>query len=499
MKNVKKGFLRRAGVLMPVSSLPSKYGIGTFGKEGYKFVDFLAKADMKYWQVLPLGPTSYGDSPYQSPSAFAGNPYFIDIEGLIKDKLLTKKEADAAYLGSNPMYVDYAAQYENRYPLLYKAYDRWVKNIPEDFEAFVKKEKWLPDFALFMALKKHFNQAEWIKWDEDIRFRKPAAVKRYKTELAYEIGFQEFLQYKFFKEWKALKAYANGKGIEIIGDMPIYVSYDSADVWTNTKLFRLDETLHQTEVAGCPPDCFSEDGQKWGNPLYDWKAHEAEGFKWFKKRMAGLARLYDVIRIDHFIGVVRYYCVPYDKTAKYGWYEDGPAMKLVDAINEAIGKSKIIAEDLGVYMPEVEAVLNESGFPGMKLLAFAFDSDSENSHLAHFFKKNMVAYIGTHDNETLAGQLETMKPKQVKYMMDYIGASDKADIREKMFKCLYRSVADTVILQMQDVLGLDNRARINLPSTLGNNWHWRMLAGEVTSAQARELAGLAKIYGRSNN
>lgn len=490
-------FTRSAGILLPVSSLPSPYGIGTFGKAAYEFVDNLVKAGQKYWQVLPLGPTSYGDSPYQSPSAFAGNPYFIDIEGLIRDRLITKAEADSYDLFDTEEYVDYEKQYNNRYPLLYKAYERWKGNIPLDFADFEERESyWLEDYSLFMAVKKHYDQKEWILWDKDIRNRESKAISKYKKMLEDEIGFNKFLQYRFLKEWIKLKSYANEKGIEIIGDMPIYVSYDSSDVWVNTKLFRLDKNLKQTQVAGCPPDCFSEDGQKWGNPLYEWKNHEKEGFAWFKKRMAKLASLYDVIRIDHFIGIVRYYCVPFDKSAKYGWYEEGPAKKLVDAMQEAVGNSKIIAEDLGVYMPEVGKLLEESRIPGMKEMAFAFDSDADNSHLPHKYIKNQVAYIGTHDNETLIGQLKNTPSSQIKYMKKYLGADTKADIRKKMFASLYASVADTVILQMQDVLGKDNRARMNLPSTLGGNWQWRMKQKEFTKVHQKELFELAKIYGR---
>lgn len=492
-------FERRAGILLPVSSLPSPYGIGTFGREAYRFVDALKKASQKYWQVLPLGPTSYGDSPYQSPSAFAGNPYFIDIEGLVKEKLLTRAQVQESGLSSDDNYVDYERQYYKRYPLLKLAFESWKKNIPSDFYEYEKSESyWLDDYALFMAVKKYFGDKEWSLWDEDIRFRRAKAVKEYKKLLADDIVFHKFLQYRFDKEWQALKKYANKKGIEIIGDMPIYVSYDSSDVWVNPKLYKLDKELHQTEVAGCPPDCFSEDGQKWGNPLYNWKQHEKEGFAWFKKRMAKLASLYDVIRIDHFIGIVRYYCVPYDKTARYGWYEDGPGMKLVEAIKESIGDSKIIAEDLGVYMPEVVRVLEASGFPGMKELAFAFDSDSANVHLPHNYIKNQVAYIGTHDNETLVGQIRNMPKAQVRYMMEYIGAKKRSDIPECMFACLYACVADTVILQMQDVLRKDNRARTNLPSTLGTNWKWRMKSGEFEDKYIKELKKLAKTYGRND-
>lgn len=487
---------RGAGILLPVSSLPSKYGIGTFGKEAYKYVDWLCAAGQSYWQVLPLGPTSYGDSPYQSPSAFAGNPYFIDLDILKSEKLLTAKELNDFDYGQSERYVDYEKQYKNRYAILRKAFKRW-KNAPcEAFEKFEKREKWLSDYALFMAVKSYFGDKEWSEWDEDIRFRDNKALKRYKKEFADDIYFHKFLQYKFYEQWDKLKKYANDRGIRIIGDMPIYVSYDSSDVWVNPELFRLDKKLRQTEVAGCPPDDFCEDGQKWGNPLYNWEAHEKEKFAWFKSRMKALGRLYDIIRIDHFIGIVRYYCIPYDKSAKYGWYEKGPGLKLTNAIVETLGLGRIIAEDLGALTPEVINVLEQTGFPGMKVLQFAFGGDASNDHLPHNLRKNSVLYIGTHDNEPFRAYVDTRSKAELKHMMAYLGADTKEELDDTVIRVLCSSVADTAILRMQDILKLGADARINFPSTLGDNWKWRIVKNEYNARQAKELKNMMSLYGR---
>ena len=494
---MKESVKRGAGILMPVSSLPSRYGIGTFGIESYRFVDMLVKSGQTYWQVLPLGPTSYGDSPYQSPSAFAGNPYFIDLDVLVSEGLLNTSEAVKSYKKGNPEYVDYAALYKRRYPVLRKACERFFKTEEQkEFEKFLNSTPWLKDYAMFMALKDKYNGAVWSEWNEDIRFRKPEAVNTVSLELADDIRFYEFLQYEFFKQWNKLKSYANERGISIIGDMPIYVSYDSADVWASPALFRLDENLKQKEVAGCPPDDFSEDGQKWGNPLYNWDIHEADDFIWFKGRMTALKALYDIIRIDHFIGIVRYYCIPFDKSAKYGWYERGPGRKLTRAIVSAIGSDSIIAEDLGALTPQVTAVLKAEGFPGMKVLEFAFDGGPSNDHLPHNLIKNCVAYIGTHDNEPLRAFLDTRTPKQMKYIKEYLDVTEEEEIFDRMVNVLFASVADTVILQMQDVLKLPVSARINLPSTVGENWKWRMKKNAFTAQKAKELKRLAKLYGR---
>ena len=409
---------------------------------------------------------------------------------------MTAKELNDFDYGQSERYVDYEKQYKNRYAILRKAFKRW-KNAPcEAFKKFEKREKWLSDYALFMAVKSYFGDKEWSEWDEDIRFRDNKALKRYKKELADDIYFHKFLQYKFYEQWDKLKKYANDRGIRIIGDMPIYVSYDSSDVWVNPELFRLDEKLRQTEVAGCPPDDFCEDGQKWGNPLYNWEAHEKEKFAWFKSRMKALGRLYDIIRIDHFIGIVRYYCIPYDKSAKYGWYEKGPGLKLTNAIVETLGLGRIIAEDLGALTPEVINVLEQTGFPGMKVLQFAFGGDASNDHLPHNLRKNSVLYIGTHDNEPFRAYVDTRSKAELKHMMAYLGADTKEELDDTVIRALCSSVADTAILRMQDILKLGADARINFPSTLGNNWKWRMVKNEYNARQAKELKNMMSLYGR---
>lgn len=494
---VPKKFGRGAGVLLPVSSLPSLYGIGTLGKEAFRFIDQLKSAGQRYWQVLPVGPTSYGDSPYQAFSAFAGNPYFIDLEELIEEGLLSKKEVKAADFGDTPEYVQYDKLFQARFPLLKKAYKNSTHADTEEYQEFEKKEDfWLSDYALFMALKEHFNQASWLEWEEDIRFRKKEAVEAYQKELEEEIGFWKFLQYRFYRAWNKVRAYANQKGVQIIGDIPIYVALDSADVWANPELFQLDEERRPINVAGCPPDAFSEDGQKWGNPLYDWEKMEEDGFAWWKKRMQASARLYDVIRIDHFIGIVRYYNIPFAGKATEGFYAKGPGIKLIEAIESVIGDSKIIAEDLGVVVPEVVELLKESGYPGMKVLEFAFDSGSDNVYLPHNQEKNYVLYAGTHDNDTIKGYYSTLSEKAKDYLKSYLDIKKKKDVVDAVIRSAYMSVCDTVILQMQDILHKDGSARMNTPSTLGNNWKWRLQKGEFDEDNQKKLHKLAKIYGR---
>ena len=504
-----KEYKRGAGVLLPITALPSPYGIGSFGREAFQFVDELLEAGQKYWQVLPMGPISYGDSPYQSLSAFAGNPYFIDVERMINENLLDVKEVESLDCGDTPEYVQYDKIFKSRFLLLRKAFERWKKNCQEDkseegkcketeaFDKFVREEtEWLEDYSLFMACKIYFKQWEWSRWDEDIRCRNKQAIAKYREMLADEILFWQFLQFRFFQEWRELKNYANKKGIEIIGDIPLYVSYDSADVWAEPELFELNDKMQLTNVAGCPPDDFSDDGQKWGNPLYNWKKHEDQAFYWWKRRMKSCGELFDLTRIDHFIGMVRYYCIPNDKTAKSGWYEKGPGIKLINAINEVMGDSKVIAENLGVAGPDVEELLVASGFPGMKELEVAFNGDPKNEHLPHFHQKHGVVYIGTHDNETLKGHILYEDSKKLQYMMDYVGAENVSQIIRKMIRVLYMSVSDMVILQMQDILEKDNSARMNFPSTVGENWRWRLQKGEFTDEICKELKELAFIYNR---
>lgn len=492
---------RGAGILMPISSLPAPYGIGTFGKSAYEFADSLKRARQSYWQVLPLGPTSYGDSPYQSFSAFAGNPYFIDLDALLEEELLTKEEIDACYWLDSEEEVKYDAVYYYRFPLLKKAYERSRHGETEEYRAFcAKNSHWLDDYALYMALKGHFGNKEWMKWEEPIRLRKPEAVKRYEELLREEIGYWKFLQFKFYEQWEQLKNYVNGLGISIIGDIPIYVALDSADVWTHPELFQLDpDTLTPLRVAGVPPDAFSDDGQLWGNPLYDWDKIEETGFAWWKDRMRASARLYDVVRIDHFIGVVQYYSIPYGaEDGKTGEWKQGPGKKLTDAIDEAAGDAKIIAEDLGIFCPAVKELLRETGYPGMKIIEFAFSGDRFNEHLPHCYEPNSVVYGGTHDNETLVGYFkpEARQWWELQYIADYLGAAHHEEVPDKVFRAAYGSVASVAVFQMQDVLGLGNEARMNTPGTVGGNWKWRMKPGAFGERETGYLAFLVDTFGR---
>ena len=492
---------RGAGILMPISSLPAPYGIGTFGKSAYEFAVSLKRTRQSYWQVLPLGPTSYGDSPYQSFSAFAGNPYFIDLDALLEEELLTKEEIDACYWLDSEEEVKYDAVYYYRFPLLKKAYERSRHGETEEYRAFcAKNSHWLDDYALYMALKGHFGNKEWMKWEEPIRLRKPEAVKRYEELLREEIGYWKFLQFKFYEQWEQLKNYVNGLGISIIGDIPIYVALDSADVWTHPELFQLDpDTLTPLRVAGVPPDAFSDDGQLWGNPLYDWDKIEETGFAWWKDRMRASARLYDVVRIDHFIGVVQYYSIPYGaEDGKTGEWKQGPGKKLTDAINEAAGDAKIIAEDLGIFCPAVKELLRETGYPGMKIIEFAFSGDRFNEHLPHCYEPNSVVYGGTHDNETLVGYFkpEARQWWELQYIADYLGAAHHEEVPDKVFRAAYGSVASVAVFQMQDVLGLGNEARMNTPGTVGGNWKWRMKPGAFGERETGYLAFLVDTFGR---
>lgn len=530
-------FERNAGILMPVSSLPSPYGIGTFGKDAYDFVTFVKECNHKYWQVLPLGPTTYGDSPYQSYSAFAGNPYFVDLDMLIEAGFLLKSEVisrdwgdgivpinvseDDAVNGrfgtyrdgniGDERYVSYEKIYNNRFDILRIAYNRFkaacaeskktlAKGLPlyKQFDNFVKDNAdWLEDYALFMALKSHFNNVSWGEWETDIKFRKPEAMSRYEEQLSDDIGYWKFIQFEFYLQWNALKQYANSNGIEIIGDIPIYMGYDSVDVWANQGEFQLDENLTPIKVAGVPPDAFSDAGQKWGNPLYDYDKMEANGFSWWRKRMAASAKLYDVIRIDHFIGIVKYYTIPADMPdARQGEYRQGPGQKLLDVINESIGDKKIIAEDLGVEVPEVAKILKENGYPGMKVLEFAFGGDRKNPHLPYNYTQNLVCYGGTHDNETLLGFFEDRGDWELGYAYDYLDTRDKGRMVDQVFRAAYSSVAVLTVFAVQDILKLGNWARMNLPSSMGNNWKWRMQKGQLGQHELECMRYLASVFDR---
>lgn len=491
---------RGAGILFHISSIPSPYGIGTFGEEAYKIVDKMAEACQKYWQVLPLGPTSYGDSPYASFSAFAGNPYFIDLDMLIKEGLLTREYVESFRWNYEDDMVDYGTIYAARFEVLRKAFANSRHTEDDGYAGFEKdNEFWLDDYALYMSCKNHFQNVSWQEWDDDIKFRKPEAIEKYSELLEDDIAFWKFCQYKFFCQWDKLKTYANKKGLQVIGDIPIYVALDSADVWVNTDLFQMDKDLNPKKVAGVPPDAFSATGQRWGNPLYDWKKMEKTDFAWWRKRMEASAKLYDVIRIDHFIGIVKYYMIPAkDEDARNGTYDKGPGMKLIKAINESVGKKKIIAEDLGVLMPEVEDVLKKSGYPGMKVLEFAFDGNRKNDHLPYFWTANTVAYGGTHDNDTLMGYYSALQSWELGYIKEFLKVQNGSleDIVDELFRTAYASVANVVIFQMQDILKVGNRGRMNLPSSMGTNWMWRMKKNQFGAREVERLRYLCDIYGR---
>lgn len=490
---------RGAGVLLPISSIPSPYGIGTFGKESYKFVDFLEGIGCRYWQVLPLGPTSYGDSPYQSFSAFAGNPYFVDFDILVEEGLLEQKEIDAYDWQVSEDTVDYGLIYNSRFKVLKCAYKRSNHKNKQEYIDFCKEnEYWLEDYSFYMAVKSHFNNVEWLLWDEDIKNRSPQAMDRYRSNLEDDIDFWKFTQFKFAKQWIKLKAYANSKGIQIIGDIPLYVAMDSSDVWVHHEMFELDEEKNPINVAGVPPDCFSEYGQRWGNPLYRWDVMEKDGFSWWRQRMKASAQLYDIIRIDHFIGIVNYYSIPVScPTAVEGCWMEGPGRKLTDVIKDAIGDAKIIAEDLGNLTDNVIALKEETGFPGMKILQFGLDGNVDNPNLMHNYSTtNMVAYTGTHDNETLVGFVGNMKKEDMKFLYKYFDTESDSKLFEAIIRALYTSIADVILIQMQDLLYLDNKARMNYPSTIGNNWKWRLLKEQYKMIDKEALKELAYLYGR---
>lgn len=485
---------RGAGILLPVGSLPSRYGIGSLGREAFRFVDFLCAAGQIYWQVLPVGPTGYGDSPYQSFSAFAGNPYFIDLPLLAEQGLLTDEELAASELPAEE--IPYEQLYYTRFAVLRKAAARFADT--DDFIRFCRDEAaWLDDYALYMSVKAQNGEREWTLWDTPLRSREPQALATAADTLSEDVRFWKFCQYQFFYQWRALKAYANEQGIQLIGDIPIYVAQDSADVWAHPELFELDDEGRPTSVAGVPPDCFSKDGQRWGNPLYRYDRMLHDDFAWWRARMAACARLYDVIRIDHFIGMARYFAIPAAcETAKGGTWRKGPGKALTDALDSARGDARIIAEDLGVLHPSVRRLLKKAGYPGMKVLLFAFDGGADNEYLPHHYGANCVVYGGTHDNETVVGFCKSLRGEKRHFVLDYLGVKRTADIPRALLRMAYASVADVAVFQMQDILALDNRSRMNTPSTLGGNWQWRLRAEQITDEIADDLRQLTRLYSR---
>ena len=505
---------RKCGVLLPVASLPSEYGIGCFSKEAYAFIDFLAQAGQSYWQILPLGQTGYGDSPYQSFSTFAGNPYFIDLEKLQEAGYLTKEETDAVFFGDNPERISYESVYRGRFPLLKKAYEnspfaacppqRWAgaefDKVRQEFSDYIEANRdWLPDYALYSAVKNQNGGCSYIEWPEDIRLRREAAMEKAKEELADEIRFYELQQFLFAGQWRDLKAYANERGVQIIGDIPIYVAFDSADTWSHPELFEFDEKGYPTVVAGCPPDSFSATGQLWGNPIYRWEYHRETGYAWWISRMENCFRMYDVVRIDHFRGFDEYYAIPYgNATAEFGEWRKGPGYELFDAIESALGRKQIIAEDLGFITPSVRELVKKTGYPNMKVLQFAFDArePGKGDYLTHNYGTNCVVYTGTHDNETMRGWYNHVAEADRKYAEEYVDVRSEDTAAWTFIRTAFLSVADTCIIPMQDYLNLGDEARINEPSTLGGNWEWRMKKGAWNENLAASMRRLAQVYGR---
>lgn len=489
---------RSSGILMPVFSLPSPYGIGTLGQAARDFIDFLKTAGQSWWQILPVGPTGYGDSPYQSFSAYAGNPYFIDLDLLREDGLLTQAEIDSTFWGSDPGRVDYGALYQNRLTVLSAAYHRgWQRDAGAVARFSSENQGWLPDYALFMALKRHFNGQPWQTWPEDIRLRRPEALERYRTALTANVEFFAYLQFLFFRQWDALRAYAAGQGIRIIGDLPIYVAMDSADVWADPKSFQLDEALVPKEVAGVPPDYFSADGQLWGNPLYNWDAMRADGFGWWIRRVDGARRLYDLLRLDHFRGFERYWAIPYgDATARNGRWVPGPGMELLRVLTGWFPDIHFIAEDLGQLTPEVHALRNAAGLPGMKVLEFAFDPEGAGDYLPHNHIPGCVCYTGTHDNAPLAEWLEEADPDETSMAKAYLGLNEEEGPVWGILRGGMSSVAGLFVAQLQDYLELGAESRVNTPGVAEGNWQWRLLPGQLTDALARRIYAMTKRCGR---
>lgn len=510
--------MRKSGILLAISSLPSKYGIGTLGKDAYEFVDFLDKAGQALWQILPLGPTGYGDSPYQAFSTFAGNPYFINLEEFIEYGWLTEEECKAYNYG-HPNYVEYSVIFEAKFALLKKAFKKSgfgeVSGREDEFNTdesaagelmaeYLKFKSdnaaWLDDYALYMAVKYSLEGVSWSQWPEDIKLRKTEALKKYTEELDEEISFYCFQQYFFYKQWNDVKKYANSKGIQIVGDIPIYVALDSADTWSHPELFDLDENCNPVNVAGCPPDAFSALGQLWGNPLYKWEYHKETGYDWWMKRLEHTFRSYDIVRIDHFRGFDEYYAIPYEsENAIVGQWRPGPGLELFKCMKERLGKKQVIAEDLGFLTDSVIKMVKKSGFPGMKVLQFAFNSSGESDYLPHNYDKNCVVYTGTHDNDTTRHWYDTLGKGDKAFARKYLNVKSPKEAVDKVIRAGLGSVADTCIVPMQDYLELGGEARMNFPSTMGTNWKWRLSSDMIDDNVSERIYKLCRLYGRAKS
>ena len=495
-------FERSSGILFHPTSLPGKYGIGTLGKEAYAFIDFLKKSRQKLWQIFPLGPTGYGDSPYQSFSSFAGNPYLIDFDLLIEAHLLSEEDLRDVFFGDNEEYIDYGAIYNQKYPLLRKAYENFKSSdnheMRENLEHFKRENaSWLNDYSLYISLKNHFNGLPWNEWAHDIKNREHGAMEHYKNELADDIEYHNFIQFLFFKQWGDVKRYANENGIKIIGDIPIFVAADSSDAWANPEIFLFDEERKPVKVAGVPPDYFSATGQLWGNPLYNWQKLKETNYSWWVERVRANLSTCDIIRIDHFRGFEAYWAVPYgDDTAINGQCEPGPGIDLFNAIKSQLGELPIIAEDLGLMTQGVIDLREATGFPGMKILGFAFDSGEENDYLPHTYTKNCVVYTGTHDNDTLIGWFQKAKEEDRQFARDYLNSRSDDEIHWDAIRGAWSSVANMAISPVQDFLGLGSEARINTPGVAAGNWQWRLRHGVLTDELAERIAKLTRVYSR---
>ncbi|MBQ7760857.1 MAG: 4-alpha-glucanotransferase [Clostridia bacterium] len=495
--------MKKAGILLPISALKSKYGIGAFSKDAFEFVDFLKETGQSYWQILPLGPTGFGDSPYQSFSSFAGNPYFISIEKLIEEGLLTEDECAKFDFGRDQRFIDYEKIYKNKIKLLKLAFEKKYLYDDEQYFAFISENvRWIEDYALYMALKDYYGGSPWYEWDVDIKMHQAKALEEYTIRLQREVDFWKFTQYVFYKQWSELKEYANEREIKIIGDIPFYVAYDSADAWSNSAIFEFDINKEPINVAGCPPDGFSPNGQLWGNPLYRWDLQKETDYKWWVYRVEHSFKLYDVLRIDHFRGFDEYYSIPYgEKTAKKGKWVKGPGKDLFDKIKEKIGKKQIIAEDLGFITDSVKELLDHCDFPGMKVFQFAFDERDtgvQNDYMPHNYEENSVAYTGTHDNPTIVSWFFEITEKERKSVRTYLCDfhTPDCDINFPIIGTLMRSNSKLVIIPLQDYLGYDSRARINKPSTIGSNWTWRTIQGDFSQELKKMIYDITKFTGR---
>ena len=492
---------RESGILYPILSLPSRYGIGCFSKDAFEFIDFLENAGQSYWQILPIGPTGFGDSPYQSLSSFAGNPYFIDLDALVQDGLLREDEIRSVSFGNDPGRVDYGALYEGRPKILKIACQRFCEGeTPEDYRQFLDKNSyWLDDYALFSAIKEDCGGMQWTGWDPELVCRKKEALEAAREKLADAVGFYRFCQYEFEKQWQKLHAYAAKKNVKIIGDLPLYVAIDSADAWAAPEQFLFDENHQPLSVAGTPPDAFSPTGQRWGNPLYDWEYMKKHHYSWWISRIRRNLELYDVIRIDHFNGLDSYYAIPYeDETADGGTLHAGPGSSLFRAVKKELGDVPVIAEDLGNMTDSIRKMREETGYPGMKVLQYAFDWSENSDYLPYRHEKNCVVYTGTHDNMTTRAWIESISDHDRDFARRYINSifTDYGQFTWDFIREAFRSPADLCIVPIQDFLVKGNEARMNTPGTSGKNWQWRTLPGELSADLSRSIFEMTKLYGR---